>query len=100
MHMKNPHIPAMHFNTRYIVTSHGWFGGGMDVTPCLKDENLKKWLHNELKKTCNNITKIITKNIKSGVKNIFFYLIEMKREELVVFFLITKKEIGRKILHL
>ena len=32
MHMKNPHIPAMHFNTRYIYTSHGWFGGGMDVT--------------------------------------------------------------------
>ena len=27
MHMKNPHIPAMHFNTRYIYTSHGWFGG-------------------------------------------------------------------------
>ena len=26
MHMKNPHVPAMHFNTRYIYTSHGWFG--------------------------------------------------------------------------
>ena len=27
MHMKNPHVPAMHFNTRYIYTSHGWFSG-------------------------------------------------------------------------
>ena len=33
MHMKNPHVPAMHFNTRYIHTSSGWFGGGMDITP-------------------------------------------------------------------
>ena len=33
MHMKNPHVPAMHFNTRYIYTSFGWFGGGMDITP-------------------------------------------------------------------
>ena len=32
-HMKNPKIPAMHFNTRFIVTSKNWFGGGMDATP-------------------------------------------------------------------
>ena len=32
-HMKNPKIPAMHFNTRFVVTSKSWFGGGMDVTP-------------------------------------------------------------------
>ena len=53
MHMKNPNIPAMHFNTRYIYTSFGWFGGGMDITPCIKDLKEKKWFHKELKKTCN-----------------------------------------------
>ena len=42
MHMKNPNIPAMHFNTRYIYTSYGWFGGGMDFTPCVKDLKVKK----------------------------------------------------------
>ena len=57
MHMKNPHIPAMHFNTRYIHTSYGWFGGGMDVTPCFEDKNLKKWFHNELKRTCDRHNK-------------------------------------------
>ena len=30
-HMKNPKIPAMHFNTRFIVTSKNWFGGHLGV---------------------------------------------------------------------
>ena len=42
MHMKNPLIPAMHFNTRYICTTYDWFGGGMDVTPSKIDINEKK----------------------------------------------------------
>ena len=41
-HMKNPRIPAKHFNTRFIVTTKNWFGGGMDVTPCIKDNIEKK----------------------------------------------------------
>ena len=42
MHMKNPLIPAMHFNTRFICTTQEWFGGGMDVTPSKIDKNEKK----------------------------------------------------------
>ena len=57
MHMKNPHVPAMHFNTRYIHTSSGWFGGGLDVTPCFKDKKLKKWLHKSLKTMCDRHNK-------------------------------------------
>ena len=57
MHMKNPHVPAMHFNTRYIVTDHGWFGGGIDVTPCLKDIKLEKWFHRQLKNSCDTHSK-------------------------------------------
>ena len=72
MHMKNPHIPAMHFNTRYIFTSYGWFGGGMDVTPCLKDIKLKKWFHNELKKTCNKHNKFYYPKYKKWCDNYFF----------------------------
>ncbi len=52
-HMKNPKIPAIHFNTRFIVTSKEWFGGGMDVTPSFKDPKEKKMIHNHLKNICN-----------------------------------------------
>ena len=41
-HMRNPKIPAIHFNTRFISTSKEWFGGGMDVTPSHKDLQEKK----------------------------------------------------------
>ena len=56
-HMKNPKIPAMHFNTRYIVTTKNWFGGGMDATPCIKDKKEKKLFHSKIKIMCNKHNK-------------------------------------------
>jgi len=51
-HMRNPKMPAIHFNTRFIVTSKEWFGGGMDATPSYEDLIEKKMIHDELKKVC------------------------------------------------
>ena len=57
MHMKNPLIPAMHFNTRYICTTQNWFGGGIDVTPSKKDNHEKKEFHKILRNMCNRHNK-------------------------------------------
>ena len=57
MHMKNPLIPAMHFNTRYICTTQDWFGGGMDITPSKIDLSEKREFHKALKNMCNRHNK-------------------------------------------
>ena len=73
MHMKNPQIPAMHFNTRYICTTNDWFGGGMDVTPSKKDDNEKKEFHKILKKMCNRHNKKYYPKYKKWCDD-YFYL--------------------------
>ena len=57
LHPKNPKIPAMHFNTRFICTEKNWFGGGMDMTPSINDNKEKINFHKELKKMCDNHNK-------------------------------------------
>ena len=73
MHMNNPHIPAIHFNTRFIYTTHGWFGGGIDITPCIKDLKEKEILHSELKKMCDRHNKNYYKKYKKWCDK-YFYL--------------------------
>ncbi len=73
MHMKNPLIPAMHFNTRYICTSHDWFGGGMDVTPAINDNKEKKEFHYILKKMCDRHNKNYYSKYKKWCDE-YFYL--------------------------
>ena len=73
MHMKNPLIPAMHFNTRYINTTYGWFGGGMDVTPSKFDKKEKEKFHKILKKMCDRHNKNFYKRYKKWCDE-YFYL--------------------------
>ena len=73
MHMKNPLIPAMHFNTRYICTTQDWFGGGMDVTPSKKDELEKKEFHKILRNMCNRHNKTYYSKYKKWCDE-YFYL--------------------------
>lgn len=53
-HMANPHVPAMHMNTRFITTAgKEWFGGGGDLTPMFDDEPAKNQFHAALKTACD-----------------------------------------------
>ena len=77
MHMKNPLIPAMHFNTRYICTTLDWFGGGMDVTPSKIDQTEKKEFHKILKKMCDRHNKYYYSKYKKWCDE-YFYLSHRK----------------------
>ena len=96
MHMKNPHIPAMHFNTRYVCTSHEWFGGGMDVTPSRKDELEKKYFHKTLKTMCDRHNKSYYKKYKKWCDK-YFYLYHRKEPRGIggIFFDYKKENLER-----
>jgi coproporphyrinogen III oxidase len=52
-HMRSPLVPAVHMNTRHIVTSLGWFGGGADLTPMFSAERDAADFHAALKGACD-----------------------------------------------
>lgn len=52
-HMRSPHVPAVHMNTRFIVTGKSWFGGGADLTPVFSNSQDNEFFHAALKQTCD-----------------------------------------------
>ena len=51
-HMQSPLVPAVHMNTRHIVTSIGWFGGGADLTPMFPNAHDTAEFHTGLEAAC------------------------------------------------
>ena len=52
-HMANPHVPAVHMNTRFLTTTKAWFGGGADLNPPIPYEEDTAEFHAELKAACD-----------------------------------------------
>ena len=52
-HLRSPLVPAVHLNTRYIVTTKAWFGGGTDLTPMYPDAADTAEFHAALKRVCD-----------------------------------------------
>lgn len=53
IHPRSPLVPAVHMNTRHIVTRQHWFGGGADLTPVFPDTKDSQDFHRALKKACD-----------------------------------------------
>jgi len=51
-HMANPHVPAVHMNTRFLVTTKRWFGGGADLNPPIPYEEDTADFHARLRAAC------------------------------------------------
>lgn len=52
-HMANPHVPAVHMNTRFLVTTKRWFGGGADLNPPIPYDEDTADFHATLKAHCD-----------------------------------------------
>ncbi len=53
IHPRSPLVPAAHMNTRLIVTTRGWFGGGGDLTPVFPEEEETKKFHRAYQRACD-----------------------------------------------
>jgi coproporphyrinogen III oxidase len=51
-HMANPHVPAVHMNTRFLATTKRWFGGGADLNPAIPDDEDTADFHARLRAAC------------------------------------------------
>ncbi len=71
-HMQSPHVPAVHMNTRHIVTSKAWFGGGADLTPMFPNEPDAGDFHASLRAACERHDPTYYPRFKAWCDEYFF----------------------------
>ena len=76
-HMTNPHVPAVHMNTRFITTTQSWFGGGADLTPLMAEDRRQDApdaivFHDALKNACDRFDAGYYEKFKAWCDEYFF----------------------------
>jgi len=72
-HMRNPHVPAVHMNTRMFWTPHAWwFGGGSDLNPCLEYSEDTAHFHAVQKDHCDRHDAAYYPRFKAWADEYFF----------------------------
>ena len=78
-HMQNPHVPAVHMNTRMFWTPHAWwFGGGADLNPCIEYDEDTAHFHAEMKGACDPHGETLYEELKAWADE-YFYIPHRKR---------------------
>ena len=73
IHPRSPLVPAAHMNTRMIVTTKGWFGGGGDLTPVFPEDEETQRFHRAYQKACDSHDESYYEKFKKWCDE-YFYL--------------------------
>ncbi len=71
-HMANPHVPAVHMNTRFLTTSKAWFGGGADLNPPIPYEEDTDEFHAAFRAACSAHNPTYYEKFKKWADDYFF----------------------------
>lgn len=71
-HMCSPLVPAIHMNTRHIMTQKNWFGGGIDLTPYYPNNEDVAFFHQALKNACDKHNPNYYPTFKKACDDYFF----------------------------